>query len=207
MAKITKVEVQKNNKQKVNIYLDGEYKARMYLDTCVKYGLHAGVEIEEDRLNELVLESEKVMALNLAVKYVSTALKTKKQIVDYLKKKEFQPEIIDYVVDKMLEYRYIDDMEYIRAYFNTYSNKFGISRLQYNLRSKGVSQKLIDEYMDSLEEEVDTLSTCIALLKKKAKNMDLNDIRNRQKVSRFLASRGFEFDDINHAMTEVTKER
>ena len=207
MAKITNVEVQKNNKQKVNIYLDGEYKARMYLDTCVKYGLHAGVEIEEDRLNELVLESEKVMALNLAVKHVSTALKTKKQIVDYLKKKEFQPEIIDYVVDKMLEYRYIDDMEYIRAYFNTYSNKFGISRLQYNLRSKGVSQKLIDEYIDGLEKKVDTLSTCIALLKKKAKNMDLNDIKNRQKVSRFLASRGFEFDDINHAMMEVTKER
>ena len=200
MAKITKIEVQKNNKQKVNIYLDNEYYARMYLDTCVKYGLKSGIQIDTNKLDEIIKESEKNMALNLAVGYVSKALKTQKQVSDYLKKKEFNSDIIEYVLTKMIEYKYIDDEEYLSAYIRTYSAKFGINKLIFNLKSKGISKKLIDNYIQENEGKVDSFDTCLELAKKKIKDMDLNDIKNVQKVSRFLASRGFDFDDINKSI-------
>ena len=200
MAKITKIEVQKNNKQKVNIYLDNEYYARMYLDTCVKYGLKSGVQIDTNKLDEIIKESEKNMALNLAVGYVSKALKTQKQVSDYLKKKEFNSDIIEYVLTKMIEYKYIDDEEYLNTYIRTYSAKFGINKLIFNLKSKGISKKLIDNYIQENEGKVDSFDTCLELAKKKTKDMDLNDIKNVQKVSRFLASRGFDFDDINKSI-------
>jgi len=87
MVNITKVEIQKNNKQKVNIYVDGEYYDKLYLDTCVKYSIKSGLEIDKARLDSIIEESNKHLALNSTVKYISSALKTKKQIKDYLKKK------------------------------------------------------------------------------------------------------------------------
>ena len=114
MSKITKLEVQKNNKQKVNLYLDDEYFTRLYLDTCVKYGLKAGLEIDKIRLEDIIKESEKHLALNFAINYIGSALKTRKQIKDYLVKKEFNEDCIDYVLEKLIEYNYINQYNVLK---------------------------------------------------------------------------------------------
>jgi len=201
MGKITKLEVQKNNKQKVNLFIDDEFYSRVYLDTCVKYGLKVGKEIEEEKIKQIIAASEKELALNFVAKYVTNALKTKKQVRDYLKKKEFDTDIIEYVMDKLIEYKYIDDINYIKSYVNTYSSKFGQNKIIQNLKQKGVSQKDIDEYFNENEIE-DEYNKCYACLIKKAKNMELNE-KNTQKCIRFLASRGFSYDDIKTAINTL----
>ena len=132
IAKITKIEVQKNNNQKANLFLDEVFFSRIYLDTCVKYGLKSGLEIEEDKLKQIIHESEKKLAVNFAVNYIGSAIKTRKQIRDYLKKKEFDAESIEYVVSKLEEYKYIDDEACVASYVNFYSSKYGKNKIIIN---------------------------------------------------------------------------
>lgn len=209
MAIITKVEVQKNNKQKVNLYLDNEYYNRVYLDTCVKYGLKVGLDVDESKLEEIILESEINIAFNMAINYVGSALKTRKQITDYLKKKEFADCVTKAVVDKLVDYKYIDDEQYVASYVNFYSGKYGITKLKNNLKAKGVSDKIIQNYFEDnaedLNEKMEDL--CTVLARKKAQNLDMQDYKNIQKISRFLLSRGFDFDEINHSIEIIKKEK
>lgn len=204
MGRITKLEIQKKNKQKVNLYIDDEFYSRLYLDTCVKNGLKVGLDIEDEKLKNIISESEKVLALNFVAKYVTNALKTKKQVIDYLKKKEFNDEVISYVMEKLQEYKYIDDVNYIRSYVNAYSNKFGKSKLIQNLKQKGVSQKDINMFFD--EVELSEQDKCYELALKKSKNLELNE-KNQQKIFRFLVSRGFDYDDIKNAMNKLKENK
>lgn len=206
MATITKVEVQKNNKQKVNIYIDGEYYNKLYLDTCVKYGIKAGIKVDLDDLHSIIRESEKTLALNACAKYVTVALKTTKQVRDYLKKKEFDEEIIEYVLEKLEEYRYIDDRAYVSAYVASYNKKFGKNKLIQNLRTKGVSQNIIEEYFDNIaDENNEDNEVCYSIATKKAKNLNLEDIKDVQRLNRFLVSRGFDFDEIANVISRLKK--
>lgn len=194
---ITKIEIQKNHDNRCNLYLDDEFYAGVSLELVVKHHLKAGVILEKEQLDELILEDEKGKALSKAVKYIGANLKTKKQLRDYLKKKEYNPQTIDFVIAKMEEYDYLNDENFAKAYILTYGKKYGKLKLKSELKLKGVSDKIIDEYLvDFQSDGIDAVA--IKYLKNKERTYE-----NYQKLSRFLYSRGYEFDDINSCINRL----
>lgn len=203
MSEITNLEVQKKDDRRVNLYLDDKFYAGVSIELVMKHHLKKGMEIGKDELDELVLEDEKGKALDKAVKYISSTLKTTKQIRDYLKKKEYNPQTIDYVIDKMQEYKYLDDETYAKAFISTYSGKYGKLKLVSALKSKGVSDKIIDNVLcaDDLKMENSIESTANKYLKNKPRTSE-----TYMKLSRFLYSRGYEYDDIKSLINELKGE-
>lgn len=199
---ITKIEVQKNHDDRANLYVDDKFYAGIAIELVMKHGLKKGLEIDKETLDEIILNDEKGHALSKAVKYISSNLKTTKQIKDYLKKKEYNPQTIDYVIDKMNEYKYLDDEGYAKAFVLTYSKKYGKLKLVAALRSKGVADSIIDEVLepDNLPE-----SNIKAVADKYLKNKERNS-QTYLKLSRFLYSRGYEFDEINRLINEYKKD-
>lgn len=194
---ITKVEIQKNHDNRCNLYLDDEFYAGVSLELVVKYHLKAGVILEKQELDNLILEDEKGKALSKAVKYLGANLKTKKQLRDYLKKKEYNPQTIDFVISKMEEYDYLNDENFAKAYILTYSKKYGKLKLKSELKLKGVSDEIINKYLDDFKSE-NIESVALKYLKNKERTFD-----TFQKLSRFLYSRGYEFDDINACINSL----
>ena len=70
MATITKIEVQKNNKERANVYIDDEFFAGMNIELIMKYGLKKGIQVNEELINEIIMEDLKVEAFNKAIKYL-----------------------------------------------------------------------------------------------------------------------------------------
>lgn len=199
MPLITKVEVQKKDETRVNIYVDDKFYVGMSMECAIKNHIKKGLEIDLNILDELVLDDEKTVAMAKATKYMGGALKTTKQIRDYLRKKEFAPNTIDYVINKMLEYGYLDDENYAKSFVLTYSNKYGKLKLKSMLKSKGVSDKIIDSMLGG---EVELSDSMEATATKYMKNKELNE-KNIVKLARFLMSRGYEFDKINGYIREL----
>ena len=75
MAKITKIEVQKKDKNRCNLYLDGEFFAGVSLEIVIKEGLKEGKELYKKKLGDIIFTSEKEKALKKAIDYISKALK------------------------------------------------------------------------------------------------------------------------------------
>lgn len=196
MALITKIEQQAKNKDRVNIYLDGEFALGCSLEIAILNHLKENVEISNEKLDELVFENEKSLALNKAVALLGKNLKTKKQMRTYLKDKGYSQKIVDYVLEKLSEYNYINDVNYATIYVRSVKHKYGKIKIVNELKQKGVSEKDIDLVMQEFETEEDII---LNLANKYVKNKEItNEILS--KMYRFLLSKGFEYDDVSRVV-------
>lgn len=200
MAIITKIEVQKNNKERANVYIDDKFFGGMNIELVVKYGLKKGQDINESLINEMLFEDLKSEAFNKSIKYIGSSLKSIKQMKDYLKKKEYPEEIIEFVIEKLCEYKYLDDYAYAKSFILTYSNKYGKLKLISNLKIKGVSDNIIEDVFNENTINNNIENTARKYLKNKIISNEI-----WVKLSRFLYSRGYEFEDINRII-EILKD-
>lgn len=199
MSRITKIEPQVKNKDRVNIYLDGEFKLGCSLELAMLNHLKNDVEISDEQLEQLVFENEKTQALNKAVTLIGKNLKTRRQMRTYLNDKGYSKTIVDYVLEKLSEYNYINDINYAKIYIRSVKNKYGKVKIIANLRQKGVSDKDIDEVMQEFESDTDSI---MALAQKYMKNKEVNQ-DNVAKLYRHLLSKGFGYDEVNSVVREI----
>ncbi len=196
MAEITKIEVQKKDKNRSNIYLDGEFFCGLQNEVVIGKNLKVGSEIDEEKLKEIVLESEKHVAFNKALTLLNTRFKTKHELKTYLKEKGFDEFVIDETIEKLIEYKYINDEHYVEAYINSNKDKKSKKVIELDLLKKGVSQKTIDLAIENLESESELI---LSLYTKYIKNKE-QTFENKQKAIKYLMGKGFAYDDIKNAI-------
>ncbi len=202
MSQITKVEPQKRNKERCNLYLDGEYVCAISMFVVVQNQLLPGKEISQEKLLDLVYESEKENAFNYAVDYICKYVPSQKQMVKKLYEKKYSTRIINYVIDKCKSYGYIDDEKYAESYVFQNRKLKGKLKLQQELMVKGIDKKIIDKVLEDYDEE----DGCLILARKKAVNKDLDDPKVYASLVRFLQYRGYEWEKIKDALDQVKKE-
>lgn len=200
--KITKLEVQKKNKDRVNLYLDDEFYCGLSLEAVVKYALKVGQELEIHKLEFLQNDSEREIAQNKAMAYISKYQKTEKELRDYLIKKGFDEEIVLKVIKKLKEYNLVDDMSYAKNYIKSKSKKSGRRKLSFELKKRGIADDMVEE---NIEEYSNDSENILPLCEKYLKNKP-RDYKTKQKAYRFLASRGFIGEDIMRALNMFFKE-
>ena len=123
MGKITRLEVQARHKDRVNLYIDDVFVTGLTLDTAVKNGLKIGKDVDEKFVVDMIFDSEKQSAFNKTANYMKSSIKTVKQIKEYLNKKGYDEAVINAVVEKLKEYKYLDDSQYVTAFVNTNKSK------------------------------------------------------------------------------------
>lgn len=195
MPKITKIEIQKRNKDKVNLFLDDEFRCGLTAESVVRARLAVGDELTEERLDEIFLTSESEIAFNKACDYISRSMKTVKQIRDWLKSKSFDSKVIENVIGKLYEYRYIDDSLYAESYINANLPTKGKRRLAVELTQKGINKDLIEKTVDNLSD--DKLNENANILAEKYMRNKDNSTQNLVKLQRYLLSRGYDYDIVN----------
>lgn len=197
--KITDISLQKKDKNRVNLYLDGVFAMGLNMETVVKNKLKIGDYIEENDLEQIAFESEKITAFEKAVTYIEKALKTRKQVATYLSQKGFTDNVIEYAVDKLCSYKYVDDEEYAVLYVKTYSKKYGYYKIKNDLLLKGVDKELIERALSKME---DSSEVAFLIAEKYLKNKE-KDLKNKQKAYKHLMSKGFTSDESLYAIKQV----
>ena len=199
MSQITQVVPQKRNKERCNLYIDGEFVCTMSMFVVVQNQLLPGKEITQEKLLDLVFESEKDNAFNYAVDYICKYVPSRKQMRKKLYDKKYSTKIVDYVIDKCEKYGYIDDEKYAQSYVFQNRKLKGKLRLQQELMQKGIDRKIIDEVLEDYDEE----DGCLILARKKALNKDLEDPKVYAQIVRFLQYRGYNFEQIKESIDKI----
>ena len=83
------------------MYLDGVFVCGLEALIAVKYRLQPGVEISEDELSAIQLESESGTAFEKAVKFVSIRLRTESEIKKFLREKGYTYNVLSAVLQKL----------------------------------------------------------------------------------------------------------
>ena len=137
---ITAIEAQKRNKDKVNLYLDGEFACSLTAESVVRARLKIGQELSEERLREILATSETELAFKKALDYISRAMKTEKQVKDYLCLKGFDALAAERAVEKLKEYKYADDLQFAALYVEMNGRQKGARRIKAELMQKGIDE-------------------------------------------------------------------
>lgn len=195
MSEITLIEPQKRDKTRCNVYIDGKFYCGIKIEVAVKYHLKAGMSIEKNKLDEIQLETEKSQALDKAMTHLSATLKTKKQMYDFLEKKGYTEAVINYVLEKLEYYKFVDDYAYCRAYMNSAVGK-GKRAIECELIKRGADRNAISSVLDETEEDG---GAALKVLTKYMRGKEFSK-DNLYKGFKYLLSKGYGYDTAKEAV-------
>lgn len=193
MSEITEITSQKKG-DRLNIFLDGQFAFGVEYTTAVKFGLKKGATLSDADIDAINEEEGNVAAFNRGLKYAVKKTVSQKQMHEYLIKNGYSPEASSAALAKLKSYGYVDDAAYARAYVATYSAVRGARRIELELKNAGVSSEIISEALEATDGSESCLK-CMEKYMRTHKNAD------RQKLFNYLVYRGFEYDDINEAIS------
>ena len=201
MGEITALTVQSRDKGRCSVYVDGRFACGLSIEVAVRNRLKVGMQVDDAFLAKVQLEGEKDLALSKALTFVSLTQKTKKQVRDHLTKKGYLPIVVDYVLEKMSDYKFLDDESYAASYCESAAKKKGKKLIKMELRAKGVA----DEDMQSALLEVDEESqrqVAFTILQKYMRGKTA-DKETLQKAFRHLLSKGFDYETAKSALSAI----
>lgn len=189
---ITAIVKQKNGSY--DVYVDGEKTER--LDAVVlasNKGIKVGAEITPDELEKIKRESGENFAFDAGIKYISRNMRTESEVRTKLLSLGYSETNAEYAIDKLKSYGYVNDLSYAKAYVSTYGKNRGRIRLSFELANKGVDREIIESALPS-----DDSVTALILAQNKA-----NKYTDREKMTRYLLGRGYEYDVARAVAREV----
>ena len=198
MSEITAITPQVKDKTRCNGYVDGRFCCGLTLETVIKNRLKVGVVITEERLAEIQLESEKNTAFDKALTHISVTRKTEKQVRTFLQGKGYLPAVVDYAIEKLRSYNFLNDGEYAEAYVESVAKRKGGRLIRMELRGKGVSEEEIDVALDTLDNETE-IAAATAILQKYMRGK-VCDRATLQKAYRYLMGKGYDYETAKAAL-------
>lgn len=200
---ITKVKPQKN-KKRVNIYLDGKFGFGLDLESFMKFGLKVEQELTEEKVKEIVKESEFKKTYDKLVKYATLRPRSKKEIKDWLRRKKVHESIHKELFNRLKSLDLIDDEAFSKWWIEQRTNfkPKGKLALSAELRKKGVDRKIVERALSEVEIDEEALAK-ETLEKKKYKWEKLPKFEKKKKMNDFLARRGFSWDAIKKALKDL----
>lgn len=205
MPKITRITVQKNG-ERFNIFIDNghgeEFGFGVDQDVYIEWNLKKGMELKESDIEQIKAADDVKKAFNLSLLFLSYRMRSNKEIVDYLHKKEYATKTIQEVIQKLKKYDYINDKEFAKAFVSSKKSTSmkGPNILKQELFQKGISKELISETVGnfSFEEQVEK---AMKLLQKKGNAGGRYSPRQLQdKLSQYLLAKGYSYDVIEAAL-------
>lgn len=181
------------------LYTDTGQKLDLDLDLLVKYGITKGSEINQALEEKLFLENRLMQVKAAAYRYASRSLKSRQQVIDNLRKKQFNDDEIENALNFLEKYNLINDEKFAREFAHLLKKRKACGRLKIKneLLKKGVdfytAERVSSEFADK---ELD-LKNAIKLSHKKLKSIKTRPIPNQKKaLARHLSYRGFEKSEI-----------
>ncbi len=189
--------------QNVRISVDGGFWDEIPYLIAFDFRLNKGSEVDDSLLVSVKQKADEKNAFDYAVKYLSRYSVTAKRLKQKLYEKEYNKSVVENVAAKLLDLKYLDDYAFAENLVASKSKKLGKRRLKSELLNKGVGGDMIDEVLETLDND-DMFDIAMSVAEKWYRSHELVTIQDSQKFFRFMAYRGFDYDLINRCR-EVLK--
>lgn len=201
MPVITRLVQGKKNPNRVNLYLDDVFAFALSIDEVAKQGLKKGLDLSDGQIARLKDIDQTEYVFGLLLNFLSYRPRTVKEVRDRLYKYEVRDETKqNTLIDKLTSKGYLDDLKFAKWFIqsrNTHRPR-SYRFLAAELKSKGVSEEVIQSVAGEVSDERETIS--LILTKKMGPSHRL-EMAEKQKIYGYLSRQGFAWDKI----TEVVK--
>jgi regulatory protein len=188
---ITKLEIQKKNKERVNVFLDEKFAFGLNLNAAL--GLKKGQVLSPAEIEQLRQGDEQQVAYERALFFLGFRPRSRVEVEQYLREKEYDATVVEAVVQKLLAEKHLDDEAFAQFWLES-REQFrprSTRALRYELRQKGIDREVIDEAVATVDEDA---AAWAVIESKLARWQSLEQPDFTQKVLSLLARRGFAYD-------------
>ena len=149
-----KITAKSGRKDKIHIYIDGEYLLTVDEIFWFSCGLVSGDEINEEELTAFEEAAGSRRAFNSALNSLDYRDHSEKEIRAKLLRKH-DADYVDEAVEKLIELDLVNDERYAENYARELfeRKKFGKMRIKSELRAKGISADIANAAVEELFEE------------------------------------------------------
>jgi len=204
MKKITAIQVQKKNPNRVNICLDDEFA--FGLSRIVAAWLSVGQVLSDEKIAALQTEDAREVAYQKAMRFLGYRARSVQEVRDNLQKHGIPEHVIEEVLKRLQETNLLNDQEFAQAWVENRNTFRPRSRraLAMELRHKGLDDEVVQDVLDTnVDENVLALEAAHKYLRKVQK-LEWPDFR--QKLGNFLGRRGFSYGVIAPVLRQVWSE-
>lgn len=241
---ITAIEPQQKAKDRVNLFVDGQFSLGLHLDVLIDFRLKIKDEINQAKLDELRTADAFRTTYDKAVSYLTSRPHSAREVRQYLtdrliyKHREWggltgdardqfmaqQQTAITAIMQRLEDRQYLNDAAFAKWWIDnrrTFRPR-GKRLLLLELQAKGVSAAdiqtalttpdeqgtFVSEISSQIESEEDISEVGLAWRlaekqQRKYAGLEPNDFK--QKMSRFLLSKGFDWDVVDEVLKKLAK--
>ncbi|NUO95489.1 MAG: regulatory protein RecX [Gemmatimonadaceae bacterium] len=210
MPLITAIVPSPRHPGRFTILVDGKSHATLSLDAIERLGLAVGGDVTglEERIEA---EAARLKVYDRALNMLAFRARSSAELARSLVRKGEPRELVDHAVARLQEQGLLDDAAYAQSFTRTkvLGAQQSRRRVQQELARKGVARTVTDAAISTVfeEEGVDQRAIVEQAARKKLRSLTkLDPVVQRRRLYAFLARRGYDSEDIRHAMDAVQRE-
>lgn len=155
------------------------------------------------------MDDEFAKFYNKALRFLSFRPRSEKEVRSHFAKasrgqgKSPSEDMVELIIKKLKDYKFLDDLEFAKMWVRERSLlKLKPWRvIKFELKQKDITEEIIEQVLSDSKEEKGDLEKAKKIIDKKiSKYKGLEKQKIREKLGRFLASRGFDYDIIKEAL-------
>lgn len=201
---ITSISVQKKTQSRCSVFVDNEFYMGCSIDIVAKYHIKKGMILTEEIADILIKENRNHEVKRKALSYATYKPRTIGQVCKAMKDKDFSEDEIQYAVDFLTEFGYVDDRKYARIFVREFSErkKMGMSRLRIELTKRFISREIIDSVLYEFNNSSDTKKLCFEAMEKKLRSLQSKTPEKRKSaLIAYLQRQGFAWQEIKECVS------
>ncbi len=204
MKTVTDIKPQKRGKDRANIFLDGTFAFSVSQEVLEHSCITPGQTLTDSQIADLTTDDSIVKCLQSALRLLNYRPRSEAEIRIRLSRR-FDREAVDSVISQLMARQMIDDLTFAtfwkenRESCNPRSQRL----LRLELSKKGVSQEVIAEVLEGIDEE----ESAYRAAKKKERSLQREDYDSfRRKLGSSLRRRGFSYEVIKRTVERIWRE-
>ena len=203
-GRITALKVQKRNRRRVNVHIDGRFAFGLTALEAMR--LKIGQYLSAEEVARLKEKDQSEVAYDRALNFLSYRPRSVAEVRRRLTEKECDPTTIDEVIVRLSRAGLLDDKAFARYWLenrDTHKPR-GRRALWYELRQKGVADSVIADLLADYDEVDAAYRAALPQIRKQARRNDIDTLRS--KLVAFLNRRGFSYDIARDTVDRLLKE-
>ena len=194
----------KRNKKSYTLVVGEEVLKNINIEVALSYALKEG-EMSKEKFREFLKENDRQNAKSYLYNMIARKGRTTKEARDRLYEKGFHKDAVEYAIGVVSSYGYLNDEEYAKNYVSSAIRNKGEYRVKRELQLKGISDENMVDALDLMDSDSE-YESAYTLAKKYLKSKDISDDKVKEKLFRYLVSRGYGYDLVKKVMRTLGAE-
>ncbi|MCM3782886.1 RecX family transcriptional regulator [Neobacillus mesonae] len=186
----------------------GPYELSVLEDVMIKYRMIKGNSFHKAELEEIVIADEKQRAYVQSLRFLERKARTRKEIAEKLKQKEFLASTIEEVLLRLEQEKLIDDAYFAKEWARQRisSHRKGKLWVGQELRQKGISKEHIQNALGDVSSR-EEWESALAAGRKKWNQVKGDALEKKRKTYPFLMRRGYSSEVTRKVLGTLVSEQ